>query len=105
MFIEKLLQLMAEKKASDLFISAGSPISIKITGSIMPVNPQVMDGETTKKIIYEMLTPNQISILEKDLELNFSKPMPGLGNFRVNVFWQKGSLSMVVRRFRRRVCV
>ena len=50
MFIEKLLQLMAEKKASDLFISAGSPISIKITGTIMPVNPQVMDAETTKKI-------------------------------------------------------
>ena len=45
MFIEKLLQLMAEKKASDIFISAGSPISIKIQGNIMPVNPQPMDAE------------------------------------------------------------
>ena len=88
MFIEKLLQLMAEKKASDIFISAGSPISIKIMGTIMPVNPAVMDAEQTKKIVYEMLTPQQIETFERDLELNFSKPMAGLGNFRVNVFWQ-----------------
>ena len=97
MFIEKLLQLMAEKKASDIFISAGSPISIKITGTIMPVNPQVMDAEACKKVIYEMLTPQQIETFERDQELNFSKPMAGLGNFRVNVFWQKGAASMVVR--------
>jgi twitching motility protein PilU len=97
MFIEKLLQLMAEKKASDLFISAGSPISIKITGTIMPVNPQVMDAETCKKIIFEMLTPLQQETFSKEQELNFSKPMAGLGNFRVNCFWQKGSCGMVIR--------
>ena len=59
MFIEKLLQLMAEKKASDIFISAGSPISIKIQGTIMPVNPQPMDAEQCRKVIFEMLTPLQ----------------------------------------------
>src|SRR5215212_4827666 len=97
MFIEKLLQLMAEKKASDIFISAGSPISIKISGTIMPVNPQPMDAEMTKKVVYEMLTPRQVELFEKDQELNFSKPMSGLGNFRVNCFWQKGSVSCVIR--------
>jgi twitching motility protein PilU len=97
MFIEKLLNLMAEKKASDIFISAGSPISIKITGSIMPVNPAMMDGEQTKKICYEMLNPSQIETFEKSQELNFSKPMPGLGNFRVNMFWQKGTVACVIR--------
>jgi twitching motility protein PilU len=97
MFIDKLLQLMAEKKASDIFISAGSPISIKIQGTIMPVNPQVMDAETTRKIIFEMLTPQQQETYLKDQELNFSKPMAGLGNFRVNCFWQKGTCGMVIR--------
>ncbi|HUL96030.1 MAG TPA: PilT/PilU family type 4a pilus ATPase [Usitatibacter sp.] len=97
MFIEKLLQLMAEKKASDIFISAGSPISIKIQGTIMPVNPAVMDAEQTKKICFEMLTPKQTETFERDQELNFSKPMPGLGNFRVNMFWQKGAVSCVIR--------
>src|SRR5437868_2969290 len=97
MFIEKLLQVMAEKKASDIFISSGSPISIKIQGSIMPVNPAAMDAEQTKKIVYEMLTPAQIETFEKEQELNFSKPMAGLGNFRVNCFWQKGAVSCVIR--------
>jgi twitching motility protein PilU len=97
MFIEKLLQLMAEKKASDLFISAGSPICIKIQGTIMPINPALMDGEQTKKIIYEMLNPTQQEVLTKEQELNFSKPMPGLGNFRVNCFWQKGTCGLVIR--------
>jgi len=97
MFIEKLLQLMAEKKASDIFLSAGSPISIKIQGTIMPVNPAAMDAEQTKKIVYEMLTPHQIEIFEKEQELNFSKPVAGLGNFRVNCFWQKGAVSCVIR--------
>src|SRR5687767_7687847 len=97
MFIDKLLQLMAEKKASDIFISAGSPITIKIQGTPMPVNPQPMDAEQTKKICYEMLTPTQIATFEKDQELNFSKPMTGLGNYRVNMFWQKGAVSCVIR--------
>lgn len=97
MFIEKLLQLMAEKKASDIFISAGSPLSIKIAGAIMPVNPQPMDAETTKKIAYEMLSPKQIEVFERDREMNFAKPMPGLGNFRVNLFWSKGAVCGVIR--------
>jgi twitching motility protein PilU len=88
---------MAEKKASDIFISAGSPISIKITGQIMPVNPAPMDAEMTKKIAYEMLTPLQIETFERDQELNFSKPIAGLGNFRVNLFWSKGAVSGVIR--------
>jgi twitching motility protein PilU len=97
MFIEKLLQLMAEKKASDIFISAGSPISIKIQGTIMPVNPAPIDAEQAKKIIFEMLTPLQQETFLKEQELNFSKPMAGLGNFRVNCFWQKGTCGLVIR--------
>src|SRR4029079_5474005 len=90
MFIEKLLQLMAEKKASDIFISAGSPISIKIQGTIMPVKRQPMDAEQTKKIIYEMLTPTQAETFTKDQELNFSKPMPALREYRQNCLCAQG---------------
>jgi twitching motility protein PilU len=97
MFIDKLFQIMSERKASDIFITAGAPINIKINGTSMPVNPQMMDAETTKKIAYEMLTPQQIQKLEQDLELNFSRPIPEFGNFRVNMFWQKGAVGIVVR--------
>src|SRR5882672_4580360 len=97
MFIEKLLQLMGEKKASDIIISAGSPITIKIQGNLVAVNPALMDAEQTKKIVFEMLNPVQTELFEKEQELNFSKPMAGLGNFRVNCFWQKGTVSCVIR--------
>jgi twitching motility protein PilU len=97
MFIEKLLQMMAERKASDIFISVGSPISVKISGQMVPVTPAPLDAEMTKRIAYEMLTPAQIETFERDQELNFSKPMAGLGNFRVNLFRQKGTVGAVIR--------
>jgi twitching motility protein PilU len=97
MIITPLLQLAAEKQASDLFISVGAPISIKIDGITMPVNAQKMDGATTKAIAYEMMTPDQIDTFEKHMEMNFSFRVPQVGNFRVNVFRQRGSIAIVVR--------
>ena len=95
--LTRLFELMAQKKASDIFVSAGAPIHIKINGNSVPVNPQVMSAEDTKKVCYEILKPHQIEKFEKDLELNFSMPIEGVGNFRVNMFWQKGTCSAVIR--------
>ena len=95
--LTRLFELMAQKKASDLFVSAGAPIHIKINGNSVPVNPQVMSAEDTKKVCYEILKPHQIERYEKDLELNFSMPLEGVGNFRVNMMMQKGSCAAVIR--------
>jgi len=97
MIITPLLQLAAEKQASDLFLSVGAPISIKIDGVTMPVNAQKLDEETTKRIAYEMMTPAQISKFEQHMEMNFSFRVPQVGNFRVNVFRQRGSVAIVIR--------
>ena len=95
--LEKLLHMMAEKKASDLFVVCGAPINIKINGNSIPINPQVLSGEETKNICYEILKPHQIEKLEKELELNLSYPLEGVGNFRVNMYFQKGAVSAVIR--------
>jgi twitching motility protein PilU len=97
MLLKKLFQLMAEKNASDIFVSAGTPIQIKINGTAQPVNPQVLTADDAKKICFELLTPEQQQRLEKDRELNISFPIEGTGNFRVNMMWQKGSPAAVVR--------
>jgi twitching motility protein PilU len=97
MIFDKLFQLMAEKTASDIFVSAGTPISIKIHGVCIPINQQVMDPATIRKMAYEMLTPEQIASFEAERELNMSISIPAIGNFRVNLFWQRGSIGMVVR--------
>ena len=95
--LTRLFELMAQKKASDLFVSAGAPIHIKINGNTVPVNPQPMSAEDTKRVCYEILKPHQIERFEKELELNFSMPIEGVGNFRVNMMWQKGSCAAVIR--------
>jgi twitching motility protein PilU len=97
MILDKLFHLMAEKGASDIFISAGAPIAIKIQGTAIPVNQQNMDPPTIKKMAYELLTPEQIQIFEHDRELNLSIGSRDIGNFRVNLFWQRGSIGIVVR--------
>jgi twitching motility protein PilU len=100
MYLTPVLKLMAEKQASDLFISAGMPISIKILGTIMPVNADVLDPETVKKIAYEMMSEKEQQDFEQTWEMNFSFPVPEVGRFRVNVFRQRGHVALVIRYLR-----
>ncbi len=95
--LEKLFRLMAEKNASDIFVSAGAPITMKVNGTAMPVNPQVLSADEAKRICYEILKPHQIEKFEKELELNLSYPIEGVGNFRVNMMHQKASVASVIR--------
>ncbi len=97
MIFDSLFQLMAEKKASDIFITAGAPIHIKIQGYTMPINQQVMDPNMIQRMLNEAITPVQMGVLERDRELNLSFGRRDLGNFRVNVFWQRNSLAVVMR--------
>jgi twitching motility protein PilU len=100
MFLTPVLKLMAEKQASDLFISAGTPMCIKIQGTIMPVNTDVMDGPTVRKVAYELMSAEDQQEFEKTWEMNFSVPIPEVGRFRVNVFKQRGNVAMVIRYLR-----
>ena len=95
--MKRLFQLMAEKKASDLFVSVGAPINIKINGTAVPVNQQVMDSPTIITLLYEVLNDRQKKEFEETLELNTAYPMPGIGSFRISAFRQKGGPALVVR--------
>ena len=97
MILDKLFSLMAEKQASDIFITAGAPIHIKIQGNTVPVNQQVMLPDMIEKIAYELMSPDQIKTFESTMEMNLSFGIPQVGNFRVNIFRQRGSIGMVVR--------
>ncbi|MBZ0144219.1 MAG: PilT/PilU family type 4a pilus ATPase [Rhodocyclaceae bacterium] len=97
MIFDKLFRLMAEKKASDIFVSAGAPIHIKIQGATIPINQQIMDPETIQRMAYEMLTAEQIRHFETEKEINVSFGIRDIGNFRVNMFWQRGTIAIVVR--------
>ncbi|MCK9388490.1 MAG: PilT/PilU family type 4a pilus ATPase [Sulfuritalea sp.] len=95
--MQRLFQLMAEKKASDLFVSVGAPIHIKINGNSVPVNQTVMDSATIMNLFGEILTEKQMNEFLEEMELNTAHNMPGVGNFRLSCFRQKGSPALVVR--------
>ena len=97
MILDKLFQLMADKHASDIFISAGVPIHIKIQGNTFPVNQQVMDPAMIEKIATELMSTDQQRLFEATMEMNLSFGVPGIGNFRVNLVRQRASISIVVR--------
>ena len=97
MFLDPLFKLMADKQASDLFLTAGAPIQIKINGTVMPVNSQMLDPAAVKKIAYEIMTEDQIAQFEKNWEMNFAVGRAALGSYRVNVFRQRGANAVVVR--------
>ena len=95
--MKRLFQVMAEKKASDIFLSVGSPINIKINGVAMPVNQTVLNADAVKTLLYEVLNEHQISEYEKEMELNTAYALEGVGAFRISAFRQKGSPAVVVR--------
>ena len=97
MILDKLFQAMADRQASDIFICAGAPIHIKIQGSIVPINQQIMDPAMIDKIATELLSPEQTAAFERNKEMNLSFGVAKLGNFRINLFRQRNSISIVVR--------
>jgi twitching motility protein PilU len=103
MYLTRLLQLMAEREASDLFISAGAPIHMKVNNETLPVSTQVIDAPTAKKIAYEVMSEEEVARFERDWEMNLSHIEPEYGNFRINILRQRGAVSMVVRYIRSKI--
>lgn len=97
MAANRLFELMAEKKASDLFVSVGSPITLKILGVHVPINQQIMTPDTVWSFLQEIATPEQIIALKHERELNYGYPIVGVGSFRVSAFQQRGSPAVVIR--------
>jgi twitching motility protein PilU len=95
--MRRLFQLMADKKASDIFMSVGAPINIKINGTAVPVNQQVMDAQTITSLLYEVINDKQKKEFEETLELNTAVPLEGAGAFRISAFRQRGTPAIVIR--------
>ena len=95
--MKRLFQLMADKKASDIFFSIGAPINIKINGLAMPVNQTILTSSAVQTLLYEVLNEHQVREFEEELELNTAYTLEGVGTFRISAFRQKGTPAFVVR--------
>ena len=95
--MERILRLMAEKKASDVYLSANSPALIKINGQCVPINSQSLPFDAPRNLLAEILSPEHMAELDSEGELNMGFPIAGLGRFRVSAMHQRGSVAAVFR--------
>ena len=95
--MERILRLMAEKNASDVFISANAPILIKINGNAVPVNPQQMTADTCLVLLRELLSEEQMKTLMYSGEMNSSFSLHGIGNYRISAMRQRGTYAAAIR--------
>ena len=95
--MERILRLMAEKKASDVYLSANAPALIKINGECVPINNQILPPDAPRNLLSEVVPPNRIEELEETGELNMGVPIKDVGRFRVSAMRQRGSYAVVIR--------
>ncbi|MCX7814440.1 MAG: PilT/PilU family type 4a pilus ATPase [Tepidimonas ignava] len=95
--MEQLLRLMADKKASDIYLSASAPALIKINGVTMPVNAQPLPADGPYRLLAEVVRPDQLQEYDRTGELNIAIPMEGVGRFRISAMRQRGTCAVVVR--------
>ncbi|RXK46152.1 type IV pili twitching motility protein PilT, partial [Aquirufa rosea] len=88
---------MAEKNASDVYMSANTPILIKINGQILQLSDQVLTTHQTRQLLAEMLAPQQLEELDDTGELNVGISVSRVGSFRLSAFKQRGSIAAVIR--------
>ena len=95
--MERILRLMSEKKASDVYLSANAPALIKINGECIPINNQVLPPDAPRNLLSEIVPAERIEELEATGELNMGVPISGVGRFRISAMRQRGSYAVVVR--------
>ncbi|WP_295802995.1 PilT/PilU family type 4a pilus ATPase [uncultured Microbulbifer sp.] len=103
MEIERLLQLVTEKGASDLFITAGVPPSIKLHGKVVPVSTTALTPEKAREMVVGIMNDKQRREFAEQKELNFAISVRNVGRFRVSAFFQRNLVGMVLRRIETKI--
>lgn len=96
-YMYKLLQIMLDKKASDMFITADFPAAIKLNGDVETLNNTVLTHKQTESLVLSIMNDYQRKEYLSKSECNFAIAPP-FGRFRVNAFRQQGHAGMVLRR-------
>lgn len=95
--VEEYLAIAKEKGASDLHIAVGIPPKCRINGELVSLELKSLSPEEIQDIISPILTQYARKILEEEGEVDFAYTIPNQGRYRVNIFKQRGSYSMVIR--------
>lgn len=96
--IKKLLQLAVEKRASDLHLKVGNSPILRISTELIPTDFSTLSPKDTQEIASGIMNDDQKKHFEQRHEVDFAYAIPGIGRFRVNVYQQRGSISIALRQ-------
>jgi twitching motility protein PilU len=103
MEIQELFKVMVEKEASDLYLTVAQPPMYRIEGKIQPIGDHQFTPQEMETLVKSVMSERQLREYGEDLELNMAMSLPGVSRFRVNIFRQRGSAGMVIRRVKAEV--
>jgi len=103
MEVNEMLIKMAEKKASDLFVTAGVAPCIKVHGRLQPVDETPLTPERTRELVMSIMNESQRKEFVRTHECNFAISSRGVGRFRVSAFYQRNLAGMVLRRIETKI--
>ncbi|PNS07455.1 PilT/PilU family type 4a pilus ATPase [Solilutibacter silvestris] len=101
--LTNFLRLMAQQRASDLFITAGMAPAMKVAGKLQPVGQEPLTPQESRDLVLSVMNPMQREEFEKTHECNFAIGLAGVGRFRVSSFFQRNQVGMVLRRIEMKI--
>jgi twitching motility protein PilU len=100
MEIQDFLQKMVEAEASDLYLTVARPSMYRVNGAIIPVGDGQFQPHDLEQFAHSIMNERQRKEFAETMEMNMAVALPGVSRFRVNIFRQRGSVGMVIRRVR-----
>jgi twitching motility protein PilU len=98
--IQEFFKTMVELDASDLYLTVARPQMYRVDGKIQPGGEHAFTPEEIKELAHTMLNEKQRLEFAESREMNMAMSLPGVARFRVNMFQQRGSVGMVIRRIK-----
>jgi twitching motility protein PilT len=101
--VRELFEFAFKQSASDIHFTEHAPPILRIHGELQPTGWAPLSRAETKRLIYSLLTDQQRAQFERELELDMSVDVQGLGRFRVNVHMQRGCVEAAFRLVPRQI--
>lgn len=99
----KMLEKMVQAKGSDIYLAAGAPPRMNVEGKLYDLAADPLSPEDTKQVIRQLLNDEQWALFLKERELNIAYSHSKVARFRINVYFQQGTVASVIRQIRIRI--
>lgn len=103
MKINSILTEAIHLKASDIHITVGVPVMIRLRGELQPLNDDILTPATVSALVHEIISEESFLNFENNFQIDFSYSIPGVSRFRVNAYYQRGQMALAIRPIPNRI--